>query len=84
MSRQAPYMGGKQNIFRLEWPTVNQSFICIYMVLFVAVGSKGQLISKCLFGAIVSTKKPTNIFLRISALASKKRSNQKNKGTLSY
>ena len=30
---------------------------------------KGQLISKCLFGAIVSTKKPTKFFLRISALA---------------
>ena len=37
---------------------------------------KGQLISKGLFGVIVSTKKPT-IFLRISALASKKSSNQK-------
>ena len=34
---------------------------------------KVQFISKCLFGAIVSTKKPT-----------KNRSNQKNKGTLSY
>ena len=34
---------------------------------------KGQLISKCPFGVIVST----NDFLRISALASKKRSNQK-------
>jgi hypothetical protein len=44
--------------------------------------TKGQLISKCLFGAIVSTKKTNEIFLRISALASKKRSNQKNKGTL--
>ena len=37
---------------------------------------KGQLISKCLLGVIVSTKKPTN-FLRISALASKERLNQK-------
>ena len=44
---------------------------------------KGQLISKCLFGAMVLTKKPTK-FLRISALASKTRSNQKNKGTLLY
>ena len=25
--------------------------------------TKGQLISKCLFGAIVSTKKPTNFFM---------------------
>ena len=38
---------------------------------------KGQLISKCLFGAMVLTKKPTK-FLRISVLVSKKRSNQKN------
>ena len=36
---------------------------------------KGQLISKGLFGVIVTTKKPTK-FLRISALASKKSSNQ--------
>ena len=42
---------------------------------------KGQLISKCPFGVFKSLKKPTNFFLRISALASKKRSNQKNKGT---
>ena len=39
--------------------------------------TKGQLISKVLFGVIVSIKKATN-FLRISALASKKRSNKKN------
>ena len=38
--------------------------------------AKGQLISKCLFVVIVWTKK-TEIFSRISALASKKRSNQK-------
>ena len=42
--------------------------------------TKGQLISKCLFGATVSTKKPTNFFKNFS----KKRSNQKNKGTLLY
>ena len=30
---------------------------------------KGQLILKCLFDTIVSTKKPTKFFLRISALA---------------
>ena len=45
---------------------------------------KGQLISKCLFGVIVWTKKNSEIFSRISALASKERSNQKNKGTLLY
>ena len=39
--------------------------------------TKGQLISKCLLGVIVSTKKTNEISLRISALASKKRSNQK-------
>ena len=38
---------------------------------------KGQLISKCPFGVIKSSKKPTKFFSRISALASKKRSNQK-------
>ena len=36
----------------------------------------GELISKCPFGVFKSPKKPT-IFSRISALASKKRSNQK-------
>ena len=40
---------------------------------------KGQLISKCPFDVIVSTKIPMKFFLRISALASKKRLNQKNK-----
>ena len=38
---------------------------------------KGQFISKCPLGVIVSTKKNNEIFLRISALASKKRLNQK-------
>ena len=38
---------------------------------------KGQLISKCLLGITVSTKKTNEFLLRISALASKKRSNQK-------
>ena len=42
----------------------------------VASAAKGQLTSKELFGVIVWTKKPT-IFLKISALASKKRLNQK-------
>ena len=40
--------------------------------------TKGQLISKGLFGVIVWTKTSTKFILRISALASKKRSNQKN------
>ena len=39
--------------------------------------AKGQLISKCLFGAIISTKKTNEIILRISALASKNSLNQK-------
>ena len=43
---------------------------------------KGQLISKSPFGVFKLTKKTNEIFVRISALASKKRSNQKNKGTL--
>ena len=41
------------------------------------VSLKGQLISKCLLGDIVSTKKTKEFFLRISALASKMRLNQK-------
>ena len=44
--------------------------------------AKGQLISKCPFGVFESSKNHNEIFSRISALASKKRSNQKNKGTL--
>ena len=38
---------------------------------------KGQLILKCPFGVIKSPKKSTKFFFRISALASKKRLNQK-------
>ena len=41
---------------------------------------KGQLISKVLFGFFKSTKKTTNFCLRVSALASEKRSIKK--GTL--
>ena len=41
--------------------------------------SKGQLISRCPFGVIVGTKMPTKIYSRISTLASKKKSNQKNR-----
>ena len=44
--------------------------------------NKGQLISKCPFDVTVSTKIPTN-FLRISALASKKRLT-KNKSTFLF
>ena len=43
--------------------------------------TKDQLISKCPFGVKTSSKKT---FSRISALASEKRSIQKNKGTLLY
>ena len=39
--------------------------------------TKGQLISKCPCGVIFSSKIPTKFYLRISALASKKRSNEK-------
>ena len=38
---------------------------------------KGHLISKCLFGVFKSTKITNQIFVRISVLASKRRSNQK-------
>ena len=56
------------------WPQVNLGMHSIYI--------KGQLISKCPFGVFKSTKKRNVIFVRISVQASKKRSNQKNKGTL--
>ena len=39
--------------------------------------TKGLLIWKCPFGVFKSQKKTNEIFLRISAQASKKRSNQK-------
>ena len=39
--------------------------------------TKGQLISECPFGDFKSTKKTNEIFVRISTLASKKRTNQK-------
>ena len=45
--------------------------------------SKGQIISKCPYAIIVYLKKATKIS-KISALASKERSNKKNKGTLLY
>ena len=45
-------------------------------------GLKGQLILKYPFGVFKSSKKPTEFFSRNAALASKERSNQKNKGTL--
>ena len=53
-------------------------FSYFYIAPYMLAGwLKGQLISKGLFGVIVSTKKPTKFFLRISGLASKKRSDQK-------
>ena len=45
---------------------------------------KGQIISECPYEIIVWTKLPTKKISEISALASKERSNQKNKGTLLY
>ena len=51
---------------------------------FLTVVVKGQLISKCPFGVFKSSKKTNDFFSRISALVFKKRSNQKNKGTLLY
>ena len=70
LSEMAQASGSKNGEFSssIPWlPSINLHF-CI---------AKGQLISKCLFGAIVWTKKNNEIFSRISALASKKRSNQK-------
>ena len=45
------------------------------------IDTKGQLIYKCPAGVNKSTKKTEEIFVRISALASKKRSNQKSMGS---
>ena len=45
---------------------------------------KGQIISKCPYAIIVYPKIATKFFSEISALVSKERSNQKNKGTLLY
>ena len=47
--------------------------------------TKGQIISECAYEIIVSPIRPTKKFPRfLPALASKERSNQKNKGTLLY
>ena len=46
-------------------------------VVFMLQYAKGHLISKCPFGVKTSSKKTNNFFSRISALVSKKRSNQK-------
>ena len=61
-------------------PIITENLVILYFIMrnrpkniFV----KGQLISKCLFGVIVWTKKNNEIFSRISALASKNRSNLK-------
>ena len=49
---------------------------CVYIVLSFELVNKGQLSSKCPFSVFKSHRNQCN-FLRISALASKKRSNQK-------
>ena len=46
--------------------------------------TKGQIISECPYEKIVSPIRPTKKFQEISALASKERSNEKNKCTLLY
>ena len=52
-----------------HWATLSDSV--------AAMAAKGQLISKCSFGVFKSPKKISEIFSRISAIASKKRSNHK-------
>ena len=47
------------------------------MIRIVIVTPKGQSISECPFSLFKSPQKTYEIFSRISALASKKRSNQK-------
>ena len=49
--------------------------IGVHSIWILISASKGQLISKCLFGVIISTKIQTK--LRISAIVSEKRPNQK-------
>ena len=62
---------------RVSWKMASHSgFTFTHEFAILTKYTKGQLISKCLLGVIVSTKKPTNFFLRISTLASKKRLNQ--------
>ena len=71
------------------------TFLSKIIDFFVVIGEKmveihsvhkypvnGQLISKCPPGVFKSSKKNNELFLRMSALASKKRSNQKDKVTL--
>ena len=55
-------------------PYFIQSSKCLLQ--FLSLYTKGQLISKELFGVIVSTKKQRNLF-KDSSLGSKKSSNQK-------
>ena len=50
-----------------------------FVIQYIMQPFKGQLIPKGFFDVIVSTNEN---FLKISALASKKRLDQKNKGTL--
>ena len=64
------------------WWIVFENCEKMWVLITLAPASKGQLISKCPFGVKTSSKKPTKFFSRISALASKKRSNKKNEGTL--
>ena len=61
------------------------TFLCSFALLITTTNwyLKFQLISKGQFGVLKSTKKNSEIFIRISALASKaKKSNPKNKVTL--
>ena len=55
-----------------------------FFVICYCFASKGQIISECPYEIIVSPIRPTKKISEISALASKERSNQKNKGTLLY
>ena len=65
-----------------EFKMVEPDEVCMIFSFIGCSPIKGQLISKCPFGVFKSSKKTNEIFSRISALASKKRSNQKNKRTL--
>ena len=69
-----------QNAVRYKYSNLGNTYFQEIIELIETImylNSKGQLISKCPFGVNKSTKKTNKNFVRISALASKKRSNQK-------
>ena len=71
----------EKNHNRIIWAEMNIKLIKVFGGPIMV---KGQLILKYPFGVFKSSKKSTKLFFKISALASKKRLNKKNKGTLHH